>query len=319
MREGIGTQQIATQFADVLEQRAVPAQDVVPELACSESLADHHRAAADQHRAGREHAANAVIHRKGAVHPVARAGIHHAGKPVAPLHQPKMADVGGLGQPGRSRGVQEERPILDAQRPELGPAQLLARASLDVDINARERARSGAVRPDLRRARGAGQRRGEPIDELGGDDDVPGRDDTDAMREGRTDQIGIEQRHHSTDASDTEPDRHVLRLVRHQQADRLALGETLLQRPAGIPVRALGEPAIGEALALGEEGRRVAVCFGEVLDHVGEDAARMAGDRRRQLERAQPRLGSGTIAAAWCRSCRAHIAQCSMRYCRRPP
>src|SRR3989475_9865120 len=71
------------------------------------------------------------------------------------------------------------------------------------------------------------------------------------------DQIGIEQRHHGADAGDAEPDRHVLRPVRHEQADRFALGETLLQRPAGIPVRALGERSIGQALAVGEEGLRL--------------------------------------------------------------
>ena len=43
-----------------------------------------------------------------------------------------MTDVGSLGQPGCSRGVHVERPILDRQRPALGRAQLFARVAFDV-------------------------------------------------------------------------------------------------------------------------------------------------------------------------------------------
>jgi hypothetical protein len=41
--------------------------------------------ASRQQRAGRDHAADAVVHRQAAVHAVARARIHQAGEPEAPL------------------------------------------------------------------------------------------------------------------------------------------------------------------------------------------------------------------------------------------
>ena len=83
-----GVDQIAAQFADILEQRAVAGDDVVPELPGGKSVADHHRAAAHQHGAGRDHAADAVIHRQAIIHAVVGPGIHQPGKPEAPLHQP---------------------------------------------------------------------------------------------------------------------------------------------------------------------------------------------------------------------------------------
>ena len=134
-------QQVAAKLADVLEQRAVPSDDIVPELAGREFFANHHRAAGDKNRAGRQHAADAVIHRQAVIHPVGRLRIHHAGKPMAPLHDAGMADVGGLGQPGGAGGVDVERPILDGHRPALGLAQRFARYALDVEIDAPESAR----------------------------------------------------------------------------------------------------------------------------------------------------------------------------------
>ena len=107
--------QVAAQLADILEQRAVPAHDVVPEFARGEFLADHDRAAVDQQRAGRDHAAGGVIHRQAIVHAVGGAGVHHAREGVARQHQPVVIDVGGLGQAGGAGRVDVERAILDRE------------------------------------------------------------------------------------------------------------------------------------------------------------------------------------------------------------
>src|SRR2546426_9088828 len=48
--------------SDVLEQRAVPADDIVPELVGREFPADHDGAATDQNRAGRQHTARSEEH-----------------------------------------------------------------------------------------------------------------------------------------------------------------------------------------------------------------------------------------------------------------
>src|SRR2546422_173597 len=283
--------EIAAELADVLEQRAVPADHVMPELTGGELVPDHHGAAADQHRAGRQHAADAVVHRQAVVHPVAGAGVHHAGEPVTPLHQPSVADPGGLGQAGRARRIDVERPILDGRQPRLGRAERVAREPPDAAVDPREVAETVAVRPDSRRAGEVRQRAGEPFEELRGHDDVPGRDEIDGVRERGPCQIGVEQRNDAADTGDAEPDRHVLGPVRHEQPDDIPLDESLVERPAGVSVGARRETAIGQALTLGEQGRRLRESLGELLDHRRQDAMGRPGDRRRQLEGAQPHPG----------------------------
>ena len=138
--------QVAAELADILKQRAVEALDVVPELTCGEFLPDQHRAAVNQHRSDRHDAADAVIHGQAVIHPVARAGIHHAAEPVAPHQQAVMADIGGLRQPGGARGVDVKRPILD------GDGRAARRRSAARRIGARRRDRCAGV--SLRRLTG---------------------------------------------------------------------------------------------------------------------------------------------------------------------
>src|SRR3984893_1417320 len=85
-------QEIAAQFADILEQRAVETYEVTPDAAHVEVSPDHHGATDDQARAGRYRPADAVIHRQAIVHAIGRSDLHHAGEPVRPYHQPVVAD-----------------------------------------------------------------------------------------------------------------------------------------------------------------------------------------------------------------------------------
>ena len=161
-----------------------------------------------------------------------------------------------------------------------------------VVVDARKLVVTGAVNPDRRRAGEVRPHGGQPIDELRGHDQMSGRGDVDAMRERRPGEIRVEQRDDAADAGDAEPDGHVLGAVRHQQADGVALGQPLLERPAGISGRSFRERAIGQALAVREQRRRVAERLGELLDDGRQNAIGMPGNRRRQLERARPRPGS---------------------------
>ena len=77
-------QQVAAQLADVLERGAVPADDVVPELARREPLAHDHRAARHQHRARCQHTADAVVHGQAVVQPVARLSRPSCPRTTAP-------------------------------------------------------------------------------------------------------------------------------------------------------------------------------------------------------------------------------------------
>src|SRR5438445_524805 len=165
--------EIPAELADVLEQRAVPADHVRPELTGGELVPDHHGAAADQHRARRQHAADAVVHRQAVVHPVAGAGVHHAGEPVTPLHQPSVADPGGLGQAGRARRIDVERPILDGRQPRLGRAERVAREPPDLAVDPRDVAESLGELLDHRRQDAMG-RRGDRCRQLEGAQPYPG-------------------------------------------------------------------------------------------------------------------------------------------------
>ena len=163
--------EIAAQFADVLEQRAVVAHDVVPELARGEFLADHHRAAVAQHRAGRHQAAGGVIHRQAVVHAVGRLRVHHAGEGVARQHHAVVVDVGGLRHAGGAGRVDVERAVLDGERAR-SLADKRAPASASIAWSMRGELGALAVRPDLRRGLEQRTRGREARRELGRDDDV---------------------------------------------------------------------------------------------------------------------------------------------------
>ena len=136
VRLRLRVQQIAAKLADVLEQRALPPDDVWPEVTGRELVADHHRAAPDQDRAGGQNTTDAVIERQAVVHPIGRPGVHETGEPMTPLHQSSMADPGGLREPGGARRVNEERGLVDRHGSALGLAQRAADKSLDVAVEA---------------------------------------------------------------------------------------------------------------------------------------------------------------------------------------
>ena len=89
--------EIAAKLADILEIVQSQSTTSSQKWLAENRVADHHRTAIDQHRASRDDATNAVIHRQAIVHPVARLCVHHAREPEAPLHHASVADVGGLG------------------------------------------------------------------------------------------------------------------------------------------------------------------------------------------------------------------------------
>ena len=143
-------------------------------------------AAGHQNRARRLHPANTVIHGQTVIHPVGGLRTHHAGKPVAPLHDPGMADVGGFGQPGCAGGIDVERVILYGRWPLLVLAERLARLCFDLQIDARPRAWFVAVNPDRGMQRSRRKSRGQLAGELRSDDEMFRRNDIDAVGERRT-------------------------------------------------------------------------------------------------------------------------------------
>ena len=243
---------IAAQLADILEQRAVPLDDIVPEALHREFFGDHDRATADQQRTGRYDAADRVIERKAVIDAIVRPGLHQSGEPQAPLQQPVMADIGRLRQSGRTGRVNRQRAVGDAHAAALRSAQRRAGEFFDLLIDALEAA--AAMRPDLRCA--CDRRRAVSFGQFAGDDHVPRCDDIDAMRQRRTAQLRVEEGDHAADSGNAEPDCEIIRPVRHQEADGFALAEILLQRPARVTVGAFGEHLIGQRLTLRDQCRR---------------------------------------------------------------
>src|SRR6185312_15812831 len=103
--------EVTAELADVLEDGAALLPDVLPEPAGREPLPHHHGAAPDQGRARRDHPTHAVIHRQAVIQAIGRRDAHQPGEPMAPLHQPVMADGRSFGESRRSGGIKVERPV----------------------------------------------------------------------------------------------------------------------------------------------------------------------------------------------------------------
>ena len=171
--------EIAAELADILEERAVPANDVVPEPAGGELRRDHHRGAGHQHGAGRHHAADAVVHRQAVIEPVVRARVEHAGEPAAPAHHPMVADTRGLGQAGGAGGVDQERRVADGD--DVAGASSVTGGAFGP--GPRHGPDPAALGPDA--AADLGQDEPPPrgdLGELGGGDQPFGRGDAQAVR-----------------------------------------------------------------------------------------------------------------------------------------
>jgi hypothetical protein len=177
-------------------------------------------------------------------------------------------------------------------------------------LDARQPTTLAALRPDSDAVRQARPDRCDRVDQAGADDHMLWRDDRDRVPERFPDEIGVEQRGDPADPDDPEPDRQVLRAVRHHQRDDVAGADPLTQRPARIAPRLFGERAIAEAFRVGEQRRRVAVSFRGGIEGIGQGMRRVAGDRRGQLQRATPCLRRRAGAAGRRAACLARFDQC---------
>ena len=236
-----------------------------------------------------------MVERKAIVHAVGSARVHHAGKRVAREHHAIVVHVGGLRQPGGAGRVDVERAVLDGEGRTVGRRELRAGEAVDRAVDAREIGVGIAVQPDLGVAGEVRARARKRIEQFRGDHDVLGADHIDAVRQCGPGQVGVEQRHHAADMRDADPDGQEFRAARHHQADGVALGHALRQRPAGVAVRTRVELAVAEALAVGQQRRRVAVFVREFGDNLREDAGRIAGDRCGCMQGAQRPPQAGRV------------------------
>ena len=283
--------EIAAQLADVLEQRAVVGDHLVPEFAGGKFFADEHRAAGDQRRADGDDPAGGVVHRQAVVHAVIGARVHHAAKATGRKHDPIVVDVGGLRHARGAGGVDEQRLVLDGEVDLFRDAERPAveRGNCEIDTRMVAGLRAGiAVQPDLRRGFEKARGRYEGGEALRRDDHVPRCDDVDAIGERSAGETGVEECDRRSGAGEPEPDREILRPVRHQQRHHVALGDALLQGPAQVAAGPFGERPVAQGFARGYQRGLVAVGVGELVDDDRKNAARVAHDRRSAPQRAHP-------------------------------
>ena len=279
-------QQIPAQLTDVLEERAALSHDVLPELARREALAQHHGSATHERRAARHHAADAVVHRQAVVHAIGGCGVHQAGKPVSPLHEAKMADVGRFGQPGRARGVDEECALLERGRRRLRLAQPICRHARGLEVKPRQTRFPRPVCPAGERARQARARSLERAAQSGPDQHAARGHDLDGVRQQLAGQVRVEKRHGDADAGEAEPDGHVVGAVPHQQAHDVPGGQTLREAPARVTTHRLRERAVGQRALAREQRRRRLEPLGQSVDEQRQDRCLAALDGSCRLERA---------------------------------
>ena len=289
-------QEIAAELADILEQRAVPAHDIVPEFACGKFVGQHHRAARAQHAAGRDDAADAVIDRQAIVQPVVDGSRRQSGEPAAPVQDAAMADAGGLRQAGGARGVDQQRAMVDGDGAPFGRLQRTAVHSIQDGIDARVVA-VAALDPDFRRAVQIGQRGFEHSAKLLREDHMIGVRDVDAVGQRQPDQPGVDQCHDAADPGEAEPGGDVIRPGGHDEADGVAGFDPCRQRPARVTVDPLGQHPVAERALVRDQGGTVRLPFRPILDDIGEQAGRIGLDARGEFDRLQPAPGGGRLCA----------------------
>ena len=262
--------EVAAQFADIDEHRAVAPGRVVPELVGRESLANVARAADRQRDSDGDDAAVGVIHRQTIVHSVLGARVGGGGESVHDAQSARVGDARRLRQAGGAGGVDEQRRVLDRQRRPLVRAERGAGEIFDLKIDALLAARRRAIGEDGRRRVELGEAGGELRQEMRFDDRRLGGDDGERMGERGAGKVGVDQRRRHAGARHAEPDRDIFRAVGHHQADRVALAEPLRAGPARVAVGARVELAVGERLGFAEQRRPVTEGLGPAIKIVAE-------------------------------------------------
>src|SRR5262249_60762555 len=91
-------QQITAELADVLEQRAIEARDILPEVRGRELFGQRDGCARKQHAAGRDHAADGMIDRQAVIETILRRCGGEPGEPSAPVEGAGVAGARRLWQ-----------------------------------------------------------------------------------------------------------------------------------------------------------------------------------------------------------------------------
>ena len=203
-----------------------------------------------------------MIERQHHQHAVAGLAFGHQGKNVEIVKRADMRHDRRLGQAGRARREHFERRVF---RLHIG-AHGRVRPGFGLGIQRGAEILSPIQRPvehpGAHRIEFAGPGTVESLGQLAFQDDLFGLADIEAMGQGMAGELVIEQGSHHTDLGEAEPDGDILPAIAHEESDRIARLETLVQRPMGDLVGPRLELAVGN-LARVQQGHRI---VGETVD-----------------------------------------------------
>lgn len=100
--------------------------------------------------------------------------------------------------------------------------------------------------------------------------------------------VGVNERHDGSDARYTQPDRHVFRAIWHNQADNIALGDTLPQSPARVLLGAFRQSLVDQPSWSAGQRRRGAAVLGQTPDQYWQGLPRLLRDGCCPFKRTQP-------------------------------
>ncbi len=123
---------------------------------------------------------------------------------------------------------------------------------------------------------------------------MPGLGHRQAMAERGAAQVGVQEGDHPAHAAHPQPDRQVIRPVGRHQRHHLALAQPLGQGPAGIAAGLARQLIVGQAFGVRQQGRRVGLALGPLVDDAGQQPMGLLAQARGHLQRPHP----GPIGAA---------------------
>ena len=207
-----------------------------------------------------------------------------------------MAEIRGLGQARRARGVDVEGVVL-ADEPVAHRLVGYGRRALrerGVEILGPRRGAAGEPGDGFGLA---GRHRLLPgLRKLVAYDRLARLGDGDAMRERGPAQVGVDEGHDRAELHQPQPRHQVFGTAFHEQRDGVALADVLRKRPMRIAVRARGQLRVGQRAVLVEHGDVGRFVAREILDDVADGARRLRAGVAQAPKRARDRADIDGLA-----------------------
>ncbi len=157
-----------------------------------------------------------------------------------------MADIGRFGKASGSGRVDVKRMSVERGRRAFRLSQFRGRQARDGNVEPQKFVSTRTVLPIPDRFGNVLACGPQAGNQRSGDDDITWCDDIDGVRQCRAARVGVEQRHHHAGSRESEPDRQVVRTVRHQEANGITGSEAHFEGPARVTVDGVGQLAVAQ-------------------------------------------------------------------------